>query len=433
MLNSGQSENSAHHRIGRVLFSHRLGVHRLGGSETIPLGEAHYSHDLVGRRIRQGLAHLGIETHELIRPEMFSAPVAFASIKDFRRGDIHIIFKPIEEIRILRGARNIACVVWEFDQLNTHSTSNRPFSNHVRMLKLVDEVWCYCKFTRDVLRKYIDNVHLLPVPFDIPGDPEQSDEAKSELPLDLDLIPAMRLSSGTSGTLGNLLRSVSPSRFLALSIFNPHDLRKNAGYMIRSFALFQRDKPGAVLILKLSVDNKQFRLQNVRSILDRYCSTAEAGDNIFVVTQELPPKILTSLYRIAEFYICASHCEGLGMTVIEAMAHGAIPISVNETAMADYITENNAYVIPSSPEPALLQSNSALNPNLTWHTADITSISLALEEAYRSSPQIRQSKRRAAIEMIRSQYSMEQTVSQLRARLLASHFQANTQDKREVT
>src|SRR5262249_32641845 len=155
--------------VRRVLFSHRLGRGRLAGPGTIPLGRAHYSHELVGRRILGALAPLRIEATELVRPEMYSAPVAFQSIKDFRRGETHLIFKPIEDIRILRGAYNIACVIWEFNLLNDRMRSRNPCSNHVRMLNLVDEVWCYCSFTRNVVRKHFANVHVMPVPFAADG------------------------------------------------------------------------------------------------------------------------------------------------------------------------------------------------------------------------------------------------------------------------
>jgi hypothetical protein len=95
----------------RVFFSFRIGVYRLSGNGTIPLELAYYSHALAAQRILKAISLLGAKTQELIRRELYSAEVAFESLKQFHPGDIHVIFKPIEEIRILRGAYNIACII----------------------------------------------------------------------------------------------------------------------------------------------------------------------------------------------------------------------------------------------------------------------------------------------------------------------------------
>jgi hypothetical protein len=188
---------------------------------------------LVGRRILGALARLGIETQELIRPEMYSAPQAFQSIKDFRRADVHLIFKPIEEIRILRAAYNIACVLWEFDRLNDRALTTNPCSHHVRMLRMVDGVWCYCTFTQDVIRRYFANAHVIPVPFVAAGRMDRT-ESGSKLSPDLASIPALRVASRSFGNLGGFLDEMPALDFVAMSMFNPSDWRKDAGNMLRA-------------------------------------------------------------------------------------------------------------------------------------------------------------------------------------------------------
>jgi glycosyltransferase involved in cell wall biosynthesis len=400
-----------------VFFSHRLGAHRLSRTGTIPLGVAHYSHDLVGRRIRQAINHLGIHTRELIRPEIYSSPDSYALLPDFLPGDMHIIFKPIEEIRILRGAFNVGCIIWEFDRLNEQAFSSNPLSNHLRVLKILDEVWCYCAFTRDVLRRYIPNVHLIPPPFPIYTTGRLTAPQAARMPDELSKVPAMRLETLQKDTLGNLLGKVPAPHWVLLSIFNPHDLRKNIGNLIESFLLFQRDKPGAILLLKCIVDNSTVNLGNVHALIGRHAPLKAAVGNIFVITQELSPDHLRGLYRLGDFYFCTSHCEGLGMPVIEAMAEGLIPISVNNTAMADYITDRNSFVIPSKPERAYPSSNNSSNPNLTWFTAGTGAIVSALERAYHCSSSSLDRMRIAAANTISKQYSLEAAADSIAARL----------------
>jgi glycosyltransferase involved in cell wall biosynthesis len=401
----------------RVFFSFRIGAYRLGGSGTIPLGLAHYSHALAARRILKAISLVGAETQELIRPELYSAEVAFESLKQFRPGDVHVIFKPIEEIRILRGAYNIACIIWEFDQLNERPWSGHPFSNHTRILRAIDEVWCYCTFTRDIVSKYFSNVHLLPPPFDAPGG--RGELPARTLPFSLSEVQALRPALNSFGPLRRIFSDLHSADFIVLSIFNPLDPRKNAGSMVRAFSLFQCDKPGAVLLLKLVVDNVSCNLSNVLSVMEAYCRRADFARNVVVITEQLSGEAMIDLYRLADFYLCTSHCEGLGMPIIEAMGHGIIPISVNNTAMADYIDEDGAFVVPSCIEPARLDSNNSCNPNLTWYRASTTAIALALERAYRSSAETRRSKRNTAINTVQTRYSMDKALRVLDERLRA--------------
>jgi glycosyltransferase involved in cell wall biosynthesis len=197
--------------------------------------------------------------------------------------------------------------------------------------------------------------------------------------------------------------------------------------------MFQRDKPGAALVLKFIVDDEVYRLDDALPQLEHFCRTDDVGPNVFVITKVLPARILTALYQFADFYVCTSHCEGLGMPIIEAMGHGAIPCAVNNTAMADYIKDENSFIVPSVPEPAPRESNGAMNPDLTWHTASVTSITRALERAYRSSPQTRIGKRHAAIKMVRENYSVERSASYLDVRLRAALAAIAAVTDREAT
>ena len=57
---------------------------------------------------------LDVELHDVPRPEINAAPVSRAFLD---KASCHLIFKPTEWIRLLKGVRNIAWVIWEFDEL----------------------------------------------------------------------------------------------------------------------------------------------------------------------------------------------------------------------------------------------------------------------------------------------------------------------------
>src|ERR1700694_254729 len=54
---------------------------------------------------------------------------------------------------------------------------------------------------------------------------------------------------------------------------------------------------------------------------------------------------MRALYPISDFYLCTSVAEGQNLPVIEAMAHGVVPVSTINTAMLDYLSRDNCVEI----------------------------------------------------------------------------------------
>jgi hypothetical protein len=96
----------------------------------------------------------GIFTFEMIRPEIYKHEISFNFLPNFRKGSIHFIFKPFEYIRILKNAYNICVVSWELKDVHLSSQNDIPFTNHKRMLSLVNEIWAFSNFQKDLLNQY---------------------------------------------------------------------------------------------------------------------------------------------------------------------------------------------------------------------------------------------------------------------------------------
>lgn len=105
-------------------------------------------------RVIDLLKRNGIITHEIIRPEIYKHRISFNLLPHFKPGIIHLIFKPIEHIRILKNSYNISIVPWEFDTINLASQSGIPFTNHYRMLSLLDEIWVLTSRQQDILNRH---------------------------------------------------------------------------------------------------------------------------------------------------------------------------------------------------------------------------------------------------------------------------------------
>ena len=74
-------------------------------------------------------------------------------------------------------------------------------------------------------------------------------------------------------------------------------------------------------------------------------------ERVLLTTDALSRAEMDCLYEAAAFYVCTSNAEGQNLPLIEAMGHGVVPVSVNHTAMRDYVTPENAIVIPSRSGP----------------------------------------------------------------------------------
>lgn len=136
------------------------------------------------------------------------------------------------------------------------------------------------------------------------------------------------------------------------AILNPFDERKNLIDLILAFSYFSRTQPNAILILKFIVDQKTFSFEyiinSIRKLVDPYrCN--DLIHRTYVTWDVLSDNDLAKLLQVSDFYVAPSLGEGLGLPILEGMSHGAIPIAPRHSALADYIDETSAIVLPSTP------------------------------------------------------------------------------------
>ena len=360
-------------------------------------GRQHYSYGIARRQFETALRCLPVEIHDVPRPEIYAAPVSRA----FLDGNAcHLIFKPTQWIRLLKGIRNIAWVTWEFDKLTGRQTSGpqHPFTDMRRMLQLPDEIWTPCEFTRRVFHTGgVPNVHRIPVPIAVPRIAEPV--RFPDIPPDLDKVPWINLRVGF-GRYSDINRSFPscPHRLseiiadfygghqplVFVSILNPHEPGKNLTALIGGFLEFHNEHPESLLLLKLVVDNTGDRLDNVLTdILRSRISDYELIDSnaVWLTTARLAEPVLADLYRISSAYLCSSLAEGQNPPLQEAMACGVVPIATRHTAMLDYICIDNAVIIRSQRRP-IDRPDTAMgsDPDAGWHFCTSADVACALRQ-----------------------------------------------------
>jgi glycosyltransferase involved in cell wall biosynthesis len=170
------------------------------------------------------------------------------------------------------------------------------------------------EFSRGEIVRYLgvpaDHVHVIPHGVDIPG----------ARPLSRD-----------------------PLVLFVGSIFN----RRHVPVLVQAFALIARDIPG--LRLELVGSNRTHPRQDVGAL----ASSAGVADRVGV-HDFLPDVDLTRLYQRASVFAFLSEYEGFGLTPLEAMASGAVPV-VLDTAVAREIY-GDAAIRVASPDVSLVAS-----------------------------------------------------------------------------
>lgn len=336
------------------------------------LGQADYSYAFALRGFAAGLATLGIDHEVIDNPEIIS------DIRD--RSDaatnIHLGFYPPEHIRLLKGAYNINCFAWEFDRLRKpqENRTSHAFWDQAQMLSLADELWMPSRHGVEAVQPLV-SPPVRHVPSPILG--ALRSRARTLSPRDLNrisralvdatwrplsIMPRIQstmdgIAHGRQSSLHPLLSPTSgkqPTVFL--SIFNVHDYRKQIAPMIDGFLAMSRAHPDSLLLLKVNSPYRGHESANAFLMKEQIFDEPNlipplVSERVWLTDDILTREEMNALFDVADFYVCTSHAEGQNLPLLEAMQRGVVPVSVDHTAMADYIDAASAVVIESERRP----------------------------------------------------------------------------------
>lgn len=368
------------------------------------LGAANYSYGYIMRGYQAALEGAGYKCRVISNPEYQPDIRARSGGKA-----VHIGFYPPDGPRFLKGAYNITCIAWEFERLRSRAEakSYHAFSDAVSMLSRAQEVWAISEFGAEAVRRSgIELARAVPTPVTAgrntgrPSRPKALNLQKTALRLDrIGWVP-LAVSPAMQSTLSSVAESRKTSLFswlieadeekppvIFLCVFNVHDYRKQIKPLIEAFVRFSRENSNAYLLLKIScIDSDKLDINTVL-FMEQIADPGEmtpplVSDRILMTTDALSRDEMNTLNEVASYYVCTSHAEGQNLPLIETMGWGVVPLSVDHTAMRDYISEQNAIVIPSQLH--------ALTPRLTTrygmygistHYVEARSVYNALTEA----------------------------------------------------
>jgi glycosyltransferase involved in cell wall biosynthesis len=130
------------------------------------------------------------------------------------------------------------------------------------------------------------------------------------------------------------------------SVLTPSAGRKNWEDLITAFCWTFRNTEDATLILKLTGKNLSHSHLQLLMMLTKL---SPFKCRVIAIYGYLPDADYAALVEATTYYVNTSLCEGQCLPLVEFLNEGVPAIAPNNTAMADYITDDVAFVVKSYP------------------------------------------------------------------------------------
>lgn len=133
------------------------------------------------------------------------------------------------------------------------------------------------------------------------------------------------------------------------SVLNPFDGRKNWKDLIAGFVWAFRETTTATLILKLT----RYDLEDgIYRVLQYISTLGPFACRIILVQGMLSDEAYRALIDVTTFAVNTAYGEGQCLPLMEYMAAGRPAVAPAHSAMLDYVSPQNAFVVRSEPYPA---------------------------------------------------------------------------------
>ncbi len=183
--------------------------------------------------------------------------------------------------------------------------------------------------------------------------------------------------TASSNEIGNKLELKG---VIYTSVLNPQDGRKNWEDMVTAFCWAFRNEPNATLVLKMT-HNKLATF--LGKLLLLYSQMSPFKCRVVAVHGFLTSEQYQALMENTHFVINSSHCEGQCLPLMEFMGQGVPAIAPNHTAMADYVTAENAFIVKSSLYPTYWPIDERKAIRTMCYRIDWNSLKEAFEQSYK--------------------------------------------------
>lgn len=330
------------------------------------LGRPEYSYYFVLKEFRPVLERLG-QVIEVSNPDELVDRLYFDCLS---RGEdcIFLSFSPPHRTPIHYACPTVPLFAWEFSTIPTESWQGEPRHDWRLVLEACGMAITHSTFTVNAVREVMGAdypICAIPAPvwdrFAARG--EQLTKRAVVEPVQLNL-RGLLIDSRTTDLRaygppalceGTPLAFDGPPRDCQLqlegvvytSVFNPYDGRKNWQDMLSAFCTTFRDTPNATLVLKLTHHDIANALNDM---LHHLYKNQSYQCRIVLIHGYLADVDYERLVEATSYVVNSSFGEGQCLPLMEFMSCGKPAIAPLNTAMADYVDSDNAFIVDSTDE-----------------------------------------------------------------------------------
>jgi hypothetical protein len=281
-----------------------------------------------------------------------------------RQDAVLLSFTPPQRVPQGIPCPTLPVFAWEYSSIPYESWGNEPRHNWAAVLAALPAAITHSHYAATAIQASLGAdypVASLPAPLWDEYATLYDDTWLAARHLDwrIDLPQGVILDSHVLGLAGETNTPAAPPAFEAgpcsvslggvvyTAVFNPNDGRKNWHDLLSAFCFAFREQADATLLLKLAYHDAQHACTLVWHEMKKL---APYRCRIVAVHGFLDAGTYRHVVAHSSFVVNTAHGEGQCLPLMEFMSAGKPAIAPNHTAMADYITPDNAFVVRSSEE-----------------------------------------------------------------------------------
>lgn len=340
-------------------------------SITDNFGAPEYSYWFVRRAFRKTLETLG-KRIEINDPDR-EVDAIFRAAQERGEPCVFLPFCPPNSAPIGHDCPTIPVFAWEYDTLPDETWNENPAEDWTHVLRQTGMAITHCRYAATAIHRSMGEdfpAWVIPAPmFDKHKRPVLDARGWHE-PFDLILEGGLAISAGEVdltwfrperprsdgiGVLRALDHASSAARRLPqvlrldgviyTTVLNPYDGRKNWRDLISGFVWAFRETPSATLLVKLT----RFDVEDgIMPVLQLLSVLGPFACRVILIHGLLSEEAYRGLIDCTSYAVNASFGEGQCLPLMEYMSAGRPAVSPRHTAMLDYISRDNAFVIDSS-------------------------------------------------------------------------------------
>ncbi|CAI8842232.1 Glycosyltransferase [Pseudomonas sp. IT-347P] len=330
------------------------------------LGRPEYSYYFVLKEFRPVLERIG-QVIEVSNPDELVDRLYFDCLS---RGEdcVFLSFSPPHRTPVHYACPTIPVFAWEFSTIPTESWQGEPRHDWRVVLQACGRAITHSTFTVNAVRDVMGAdypICAIPAPvwdrFAARGEPLAKRPVVDPVTLSLRglLIDSRRTDLRPYGPAG--LREGIPVSFAGpaeecqlqlegvvyTSVFNPYDGRKNWQDMISAFCATFREISDVTLVLKLTHHDIADALTDM---LHHLYKNQSYQCRIVLIHGYLADADYEALVQATSYVVNSSYGEGQCLPLMEFMSCGKPAIAPLNTAMADYVSSDNAFIVDFTEE-----------------------------------------------------------------------------------